>query len=86
MQLLLEQIDPSEQTIVFCESKKKLTDTCEFLRQNGILSLPFSNDAKMSSQQRMTTLQLFRQGKLPVIVANHLASRSLDFFECAHVI
>lgn len=70
--------------MIFGESKKTIDKICEILQKAEIKSLPYYLDTGI--QGRMTTLQLFFSGELPVMVCSNMASRGLDTMHVDHVI
>jgi len=83
---LIDSLDPTEPTIVFCDKKTRVDRVSEFLMNRKIENLPFFDDAKMNAQMRHTTLSNFAEGNLPVIVCNNLGARGLSLPNCKHVI
>ena len=57
---------------------------CEVLQKAEVKNLPYYQDTGM--QGRQTTLQLFLNGELPVMVCTNMAARGLDTMNVDHVI
>lgn len=78
---------PSQSVIVFCENKNKMNRICEELSKINVLNLPFNDNTKqISLKMRYRTLNLFNEGKVPVLVSDNLGSRGLDTMNVSHVI
>ena len=62
-------------TIVFCSTKKdcnELSTSSDFIHANGVIH------GDISQQNRESTLEAFRHGKLKVMIATDVAARGLD--------
>ncbi|RMH02898.1 MAG: DEAD/DEAH box helicase [Aquificota bacterium] len=65
-----------EKTIVFVKTKKDAKELTEHLKHRGFNVVSLHGD--MSQRQRETSLRLFKEGKVRIIVATDVASRGLD--------
>jgi ATP-dependent RNA helicase DBP3 len=70
--------------LVFVLFKKEASQVATMLEAKGFKAAHLHGD--MSQKQRATTLQEFRDGILPVLVATDVAARGLDVPEVTHVI
>ena len=65
-----------EQVIVFCNTKVMCQRLCEDLQREGVKADCLHGDIKQSTRER--TMENFRKGKLPVLIATDVASRGID--------
>ncbi len=65
-----------EQVIVFCNTKVMCQRLCEDLQREGIKVDCLHGDIPQSKRER--TMDAFRKGKLPVLIATDVASRGID--------
>lgn len=73
-----------ESIMIFAESKKSVDKICEVLQKAQVKNLPYYQDTGM--QGRQTTLQLFWNKELPIMVCTNIAARGLDTMNVDHVI
>ena len=65
-----------EQVIVFCNTKVMCQRLCDDLRREGVSADCLHGDIPHSKRER--TMEAFRKGKLPVLIATDVASRGID--------
>ena len=65
-----------ERVIVFCNTKVTCQSLCDDLRRAGVDADCIHGNIAQS--QREKTMQTFRQGRLPVLIATDVASRGID--------
>ncbi len=65
-----------EQVIVFCNTKVMCQRLCDDLRREGVSADCLHGDIPQSKRER--TMDAFRKGKLPVLIATDVASRGID--------
>ena len=65
-----------DRILVFCLYKKEATRVEGFLRTKGLRVAGIHGD--LSQQQRQTSLDAFKSGKVPLLVATDVAARGLD--------
>ena len=65
-----------DRILVFCLYKKEATRVENFLRMKGFRVAGIHGD--LSQQQRTTSLDAFKSGKVPLLVATDVAARGLD--------
>ncbi len=65
-----------EQVIVFCNTKVMCQRLCDDLRREGVKADCLHGDIKQSTREK--TMDSFRKGKLPVLIATDVASRGID--------
>ncbi|KAK5019422.1 RNA-dependent ATPase [Cryomyces antarcticus] len=68
--------DKDDRILVFCLYKKEATRIENFLRMKGLKVAGIHGD--LSQQQRTASLDAFKQGKVPLLVATDVAARGLD--------
>ncbi len=77
---LLKQYQSGEQrddrVLVFCLYKKEATRVEDFIRRKGIRVAGIHGD--LSQEQRTRSLDAFKKGSTPVLVATDVAARGLD--------
>ncbi|MGZ0709587.1 DEAD/DEAH box helicase [Coraliomargarita sp. W4R53] len=73
-----------EQVLVFVSSRKKADNLTHKLRKNDINA--WAIHSKMGQQARKDTLEAFKDGDLPVLVATDLLARGIDIDGLAYVI
>jgi ATP-dependent RNA helicase DBP3 len=66
----------NDRILVFCLYKKEATRVEGFLRSKGLKVAGIHGD--LSQVQRTTSLDAFKQGKVPLLVATDVAARGLD--------
>lgn len=65
-----------DRILVFCLYKKEATRIEEFIRRRGFNAGGIHGD--LSQQKRMESLDAFKNGKVPILVATDVAARGLD--------
>jgi len=73
--ILLRLLKGFKRALIFCNTKIKSADIAEFLNDNGIHAKPLN--ASLEQQDRIDTLNLFKEGKIRVLVATDVAARGL---------
>ncbi|KAI0189944.1 P-loop containing nucleoside triphosphate hydrolase protein [Xylaria flabelliformis] len=81
---LLKAQPKNERVLVFCLYKKEATRVESFLQQRGIKVVGIHGDLKQ--EQRTRSLEAFKSGQTPVLVATDVAARGLDIPEVKLVI
>ncbi|KAI0108022.1 DEAD-domain-containing protein [Daldinia grandis] len=81
---LLKAQPRNERVLVFCLYKKEATRVEGFLQQRGIKVVGIHGDLKQ--EQRTRSLEAFKTGQTPVLVATDVAARGLDIPEVKLVI
>ncbi|KAI8964261.1 DEAD-domain-containing protein [Daldinia sp. FL1419] len=81
---LLKAQPKDERVLVFCLYKKEATRVEGFLQQRGIKVVGIHGDLKQ--EQRTRSLEAFKTGRTPVLVATDVAARGLDIPEVKLVI
>jgi ATP-dependent RNA helicase DeaD len=84
MALHLLQTEETALTVVFCRTKRKVSQLTKFLSTNGIDAFEIHGDLPQSKRNRI--IERLRSGKLEVLVASDLASRGLDVEGITHII
>ncbi len=74
--LRLLKMQKANNSIVFCNTKKKTEELYEYLRQNGIKLEMLNSD--FSQSEREAILKKLRQGKLDTIVVTDVLARGID--------
>jgi superfamily II DNA/RNA helicase len=69
--------------IIFCNRKSEVDVVAKSLKRHGYDAEPIHGDLEQS--QRTRTLDLFRDGKLRLLVASDVAARGLDIPAVSHV-
>jgi len=77
-------MDPGARTLIFVRTRIDTTQLSEALANLGFAARPLSGD--LSQRERTNTLNAFRRGKTPIIVATDVAARGLDVQDIALVI
>jgi len=72
------------QAMIFCDTKWKTGTLAEELQKVGYQALPIHGD--LTQRQRDNALNLFRNGKIDILVATDVAARGLDIRGVSHVI
>jgi len=73
-----------KQAIIFCKTRKSTTMLSDKLRTFGYDAKPLH--AGYTQQQREFVVNLFRKGKLKLLVATDVAARGLDIHGITHII
>ncbi|KAI1146220.1 P-loop containing nucleoside triphosphate hydrolase protein [Nemania diffusa] len=81
---LLKAQPKNERVLVFCLYKKEATRVESFLQQRGIKVVGIHGDLRQ--EQRTRSLEAFKSGQTPVLVATDVAARGLDIPEVKLVI
>ncbi|KAI1495971.1 P-loop containing nucleoside triphosphate hydrolase protein [Biscogniauxia marginata] len=81
---LLKAQPKNERVLVFCLYKKEATRVENFLQQRGIKVVGIHGDLRQ--EQRTRSLEAFKTGQTPVLVATDVAARGLDIPEVKLVI
>ncbi|KAI1104369.1 DEAD-domain-containing protein [Jackrogersella minutella] len=81
---LLKAQPKNERVLVFCLYKKEATRVEGFLQQRGIKVVGIHGDLRQ--EQRTRSLDAFKTGQTPVLVATDVAARGLDIPEVKLVI
>ncbi|KAI8331596.1 ATP-dependent RNA helicase DED1, partial [Choanephora cucurbitarum] len=71
-------------TLVFTETKRMADAVCDFLNENHYAATAIHGDRVQS--EREASLDLFRRGVMPIMVATAVAARGLDIPNVMHVI
>ena len=82
---LLKAQPRNERVLVFCLYKKEATRVETFLRQRGGLKVTGIH-GDLKQEQRTRSLEAFKKGETPVLVATDVAARGLDIPEVKLVI
>ena len=80
--LLGEAVD-LQNAIIFCNRKREVADLHKSLVKHGFKAGALHGD--MDQSARTATLESFRKGELPLLVASDVAARGLDIPEVSHV-
>ena len=75
--------DDVKTAIIFCNRKTTVRELNKSLRQHGFKSGEIHGD--MEQAQRIAELDLFKEGKVSVLVASDVAARGLDVKGVSHV-
>jgi ATP-dependent RNA helicase RhlE len=73
-----------ESAIIFTRTRRRATWVTDRLREAGVNAEEIHSD--ISQGQRERTLEKFREGKFPILVATDVAARGLDVPAISHVI
>jgi ATP-dependent RNA helicase RhlB len=76
--------EPDGRYLIFCNTKAETERLDRLLNANGIATAAITGD--LNQNRRMKVLTLFRNGKLPILVATDVASRGLHIDGVTHVI
>ncbi|MEG0894441.1 MAG: DEAD/DEAH box helicase [Oscillospiraceae bacterium] len=83
LNLLLRFYNPNR-AMIFCNTKKMVDDVTEYLHQNNFLAEGLHGDMKQS--QRSSVMDLFKAGRVNVLVATDVAARGIDVNDIDYVI
>ncbi|MBR4671540.1 MAG: DEAD/DEAH box helicase [Butyrivibrio sp.] len=72
---LLDYYNPGR-TLIFCNTKKMVDQLSESLKGKGYLADGLHGD--LSQNQRDTVMNLFRKGKINILIATDVAARGID--------
>lgn len=79
---LLRHMDP-RRTIIFINTKREAERVWGFLEGNGLHAAILSGD--VPQKKRMSLLEQFQKGELPIMVATDVAARGLHIPDVSHV-
>ena len=80
---LLRDAKDLKNAIIFCNRKRDVAVLHKSLQKHGFSVAALHGD--MDQSARMTALDQFRKGELPLLVASDVAARGLDIPEVSHV-
>ncbi|WP_213775467.1 DEAD/DEAH box helicase [Bradyrhizobium sp. dw_78] len=80
---LLRDAKDLKNAIIFCNRKREVAVVYKSLQKHGFSVGALHGD--MDQSARMTALDQFRKGELPLLVASDVAARGLDIPEVSHV-
>jgi ATP-dependent RNA helicase RhlE len=83
LRYLIKQ-EKMERVLIFVSSRKKADNLTFKLRKNTINAWPIHS--KMGQQTRKETLEGFKEGLFPVLIATDLLARGIDIENLSHVI
>lgn len=72
----LLQTEGFERVIIFCNTKVMCQRLCDDLKRAGFAADCLHGDIKQSVREK--TMQTFRKGELPILIATDVASRGID--------
>lgn len=75
-EMTLRLIQDFERVIIFCNTKVMCQRLCDDLQRAGVQADCLHGDIKQSVREK--TMQTFRKGELPVLIATDVASRGID--------
>jgi ATP-dependent RNA helicase RhlE len=85
LDVLVEHLSAADGlALVFVRTKRGADRLARRLSQRGIAAAAMHGDLQQSRRER--TLEQFRTGRIPTLVATELAARGLDMVEITHVI
>lgn len=76
--------DAVVRALIFARTKANANRVAEFVNKSGISAEAIHGNKSQSARQR--ALEMFRSGKIAVLVASDIAARGLDIDEISHVI
>ncbi len=84
--ILLEFLsgNDSKKTMIFCNTKARVQSVTDFLDHHKLKAKAISSDLEQKERENM--LNLFKQGKIPILVATDIAARGLHIKEVDVVI
>jgi ATP-dependent RNA helicase DeaD len=77
-------LEPEAKTLIFVRTRVDTTGLSDALADLGFAARPLSGD--LNQRERTTTLNAFRRGQTPILVATDVAARGLDVQDIAQVI
>jgi superfamily II DNA/RNA helicase len=80
---LIKNAEDLQNAIIFCNRKTEVADLHRSLLRYGFKAGALHGD--MDQKSRMATLEAFRKGELPLLVASDVAARGLDIPAVSHV-
>ena len=81
---LLREADDLQNALIFCNRKRDVSVLFRSLEKHGFSAGGLHGD--MDQRSRMATLENFRTGKIPILVASDVAARGLDIPAVSHVV
>jgi superfamily II DNA/RNA helicase len=81
---LLREAQDLKNAIIFCNRKRDVAIVCKSLQKHGFSVGALHGD--MDQSARTASLDQFRKGELPLLVASDVAARGLDIPEVSHVL
>jgi len=69
--------------IIFCNRKRDVDILCRSLKRHGFIAAAIHGD--MDQASRTETLEAFKLGEMPLLVASDVAARGLDIDDLSHV-
>jgi superfamily II DNA/RNA helicase len=80
---LLRAAEDLHNAIIFCNRKRDVATLVRSLQRHGFSACALHGD--MDQSARMASLDAFRKGETPLLVASDVAARGLDIPEVSHV-
>ncbi len=77
-------IEPDAKTLIFVRTRVDTAGLSDALAEHGFSVRPLSGD--LNQRERTATLNAFRRGQTPILVATDVAARGLDVQDIAQVI
>ncbi len=77
-------LDPKSKTLVFVRTRADTTGLANALVELGFVARPLSGE--LNQRERTSTLDAFRRGNCPILVATDVAARGLDVQDIAQVV
>ena len=77
-------MEPEAKTLIFVRTRLDTTGLADALADLGFAARPLSGD--LNQRERTSTLNAFRRGQTPILVATDVAARGLDVQDIAQVI
>ncbi|KAE8871690.1 hypothetical protein PTNB73_03149 [Pyrenophora teres f. teres] len=81
---ILHTHDPTNLTLVFVETKRMADSLSDFLINQGFPATSIHGDR--TQREREKALEMFRNGRCPILVATAVAARGLDIPHVKHVV
>ena len=73
-----------DQTLIFRHTKRGVDKLLEILKRRGHKAEAIHGD--LSQRERERTLEMFRAGQLPILIATNVASRGIHIDDISHVV
>ncbi|MEM8812690.1 MAG: DEAD/DEAH box helicase [Pseudomonadota bacterium] len=80
---LLREAEDLQNALIFCNRKRDVSLLFRSLEKHGLVVGALHGD--MDQRARMLTLENFKNGKIPILVASDVAARGLDIPAVSHV-
>lgn len=80
----LLQTTSTESTLIFTRTKHRAAQLAEQLEAQGFIASSFQGN--LTQSKRQATLNRFKAGKVPILVATDIAARGIDVSRISHVI